>query len=173
MSLTGKIERLHDEIETITCQHRHEKEDNKALNKKVKELMKKLDAQLEMKLKASTKKAKLSVEKERLSLEKVRETRRKPIKNMEKQHQNKKDLVYEKKRAAIDLSVAREEHKNKKQKKGVDQSADCINTAHMLHAATNGRFAGPNASTHPDGASSTAGDIASVSFVLLVDCYMI
>jgi hypothetical protein len=111
---------------------------------------------LELKYQQERKKAELAVEKERLALKQARETRRKASATLDKQQQNKKDLIEEKKRAAMSLTVACEEHKTKKQKSRVDQAAERINTANMMHMATNGRFPTPNKATAAAAAAATA-----------------
>jgi chromosome segregation ATPase len=153
---TKKLDTTSNELEEVGKQNRRFKEDHKELSKKLKAAEKRVQENLELKYQHERKKAELAVEKERLALKRARETRRKASATLDKQQQNKKDLIEEKKRAAISLTVARKEHKTKKQKSRVDQAAERINTANMMHMATNGRFPTPNEATAAAAAAATA-----------------
>lgn len=155
-----KLDSTSNELEEVGKQNRRFKEDHKDLTKKLKVAEKSVQANLELKYQHERKKAELGVEKERLALKRARESRRKASATLDKQQQNKKDLIEEKKRAAISLTVAREEHKTKKQKSRVDQAAERINTANMMHMATNGRFPTPNEATAAAAAAATAAILA-------------
>ena len=106
-----KQEATSDELEQVGEQNRTYKEHIKELTKDLRVATKKMNANLESKYEHKQKKVELAVEKERLALERVKESRRKVSTTLDKQQQYKKDLLQDKKRAAIDLTVAREKHK--------------------------------------------------------------
>ena len=166
-----KHEVMVDEVEALGKQNRNHKEEIKDLAKKLKAAEKEVHNNLGLKYAHEQKKAQLQLDKEVVTLERVRETRRIAADNMDKQQDNKKELISVKKKAAIDVTIAREDVKAKKQRGRVDQSAERINTTAMLHIASNGRFPNPAQATAAAAAAAPppahAGNIAEVRLVVV------
>jgi hypothetical protein len=93
------------------------KEDIKDLNKKLTAARKNLDNQLAMKHQHAERRVQLGVDKEQLATECVRKTRLQWLENSDNNHQNKQELVQDKKRAAMDVTrcLRRSRNKNKKE----------------------------------------------------------
>jgi hypothetical protein len=166
-SATKKHETISNELDDYVWDVRTLKEDNKVLTRDLAAAKKKLADQLEMKLKHDQRKAEIGLEKKKMQLETIHKARKKKHENEHHQHQYKKELVKETKRAAIDVITAQEEVKSKKQKSRVKQAAERINTAQLMHTTANGRFP-------PSNAMDTNGSIAQVCFVgMWRDCFAV